>query len=120
MQIFHLPEVAPKSPRIFPNGRFGFKFGMLPYMAENIPCEYDYKNGHSFGNTAKLRTLGAWESAAAQRFRRNFNLGHNDTYLCRNCTYKNSLASDCTLGRFDINRSCPHTRSTSSSAPTIV
>ena len=74
-------------------------------LGEIIPCEYDYKNGHSFGNAAHLGALGAWKSDAAHRFRKNFNLGHNGTYLCRNCTYKNSVAGDCTVERFDINRS---------------
>jgi radical SAM protein with 4Fe4S-binding SPASM domain len=74
-------------------------------LGEIIPCEYDYKNVHSFGSAAQLGALDAWKSAAAHRFRKNFNLGHNDTYLCRNCTYKNSVAGDCTVERFDISRS---------------
>jgi hypothetical protein len=104
MQIFHLPEVTPEIPRRLLNGRFCFQFEMLPSLGQNIPCEYDYKNGHSFGNTAKLGTFCAWKSPATQRFRRNFNLGHNDSYLCRNCTYKNSVADDCTVERFDIDQ----------------
>jgi len=71
-------------------------------LGEIIPCEYDYKNDHSFGNEAELGALGAWKSAAACQFRKQFNLGHNNTYLCRNCTYKNSVADDCTVERFVI------------------
>jgi len=71
-------------------------------LGEIIPCEYDYKNVHSFGNVADLGAIGAWKSPVAQEFRKNFKLGHNDVYLCRNCTYKNSTAGDCTVERFDI------------------
>lgn len=74
-------------------------------LGEIIPCEYDYKNAHSFGNAADLGALGAWKSTAARQFRDAFNLGHNGTDMCRNCTYKNSVAGDCTVERFDIKQS---------------
>jgi radical SAM protein with 4Fe4S-binding SPASM domain len=74
----------------------------LEASGEVIACEYDYKNEHSFGNIGHLGTLNAWKSKAAEDFRRVFNLGHNDFNLCRNCTYKNSIADDCTIERLTL------------------
>jgi radical SAM protein with 4Fe4S-binding SPASM domain len=79
----------------------------LETSGEVIACEYDYKNKHSFGNIGNSGTLGAWKSKAAGDFRKVFNLGRNDSYLCRNCTYKNSLTDDCTIERFNIMRTKP-------------
>ena len=74
----------------------------LEASGEVISCEYDYKNEHSFGNISKMGTLNAWKSKVSEDFRRDFNLGQNDFYLCRNCTYKNSIADDCTVERFTL------------------
>lgn len=74
----------------------------LEASGEVIPCEYDYRNEHSFGNIMDLGAMGAWKSPAAAEFRRAFNRGYNDFYLCRNCTYKDRVAEDCTIERFTI------------------
>jgi radical SAM protein with 4Fe4S-binding SPASM domain len=74
----------------------------LEASGEVIACEYDYKNTHSFGNIGNSGTLNVWKSKAAGEIRKIFNLGHNDFYLCRKCTYKNSIADDCTIERFNI------------------
>jgi radical SAM protein with 4Fe4S-binding SPASM domain len=66
---------------------------------EIIPCEYDYLNRHSFGNINQGGVLNAWKSQGSAVFRKAFHLGHNDFYLCRDCTYKNSIADDCTIER---------------------
>ncbi len=71
-------------------------------LGEIIPCEYDYLNRHSFGNIAEGTALEVWKGRTAQDFRKRFNLGHNAFYLCRNCTYKNSVAEDCTVERFRL------------------
>ena len=71
-------------------------------LGEIIPCEYDYLNRHSFGNIAGSSARETWKSGTSQEFRRRFNLGHNSFYLCRNCTYKNSVAADCTVERFAL------------------
>lgn len=74
----------------------------LDVSGEVIPCEYDYRNTHSFGNIDPEGALNTWKSKVSKDFRRVFNKGHNDFYLCRNCTYKNSVADDCTVERFRI------------------
>jgi radical SAM protein with 4Fe4S-binding SPASM domain len=74
---------------------------------EVIGCEYDYKNEHSFGNIGPMGTLNAWKSKASEDFRRVFNLGHNDFDMCRSCTYKNSIADDCTVERFNLKPTKP-------------
>jgi radical SAM protein with 4Fe4S-binding SPASM domain len=74
----------------------------LDAAGEVIACEYDYKNAYSFGNISLQGTLNTWKSKAADDFRNVFNRGYNDFYLCRNCTYKNSVANDCTIERFNI------------------
>jgi radical SAM protein with 4Fe4S-binding SPASM domain len=79
----------------------------LEASGEVIACEYDYKNKHSFGNIGPMGTLNAWKSKAGGDFRKVFNLGHNDSYLCRNCTYKNSISDDCTIERFSITPTKP-------------
>jgi radical SAM protein with 4Fe4S-binding SPASM domain len=79
----------------------------LEASGEVIACEYEYKNEHSFGNIGRKGTLNAWKSKVAEDFRKVFNLGHNDFYLCRNCTYKNSVADDCTVERFTLTQKKP-------------
>ncbi|MGD0020737.1 MAG: radical SAM protein [Smithellaceae bacterium] len=74
----------------------------LEASGEVIACEYDYKNKDSFGNIVPRGSLNVWKGNAACNFRRVFNLGHNDFNMCRNCTYKNSIADDCTIERFTL------------------
>jgi radical SAM protein with 4Fe4S-binding SPASM domain len=74
----------------------------LDASGEIIPCEYDYRATHSFGNIMKMGTIPAWKSAAGASFRKAFHRGSNDFYLCRNCTYKNRVAEDCTIERFTL------------------
>jgi radical SAM protein with 4Fe4S-binding SPASM domain len=70
----------------------------LESSGEIIPCEYEYKNLHSFGNISGSNSVTAtWKSKISQEFRRNFHLGHNDYYLCKDCTYKNMKNDDCIL-----------------------
>jgi len=71
----------------------------LDAAGEVIPCEYDYLNRHSFGNMSDRGVLDAWKSRKGKDFRRAFNLGNNDFYLCRDCTYKNSVVDDCVVER---------------------
>jgi radical SAM protein with 4Fe4S-binding SPASM domain len=70
----------------------------LDALGEIIPCEFDYKNAHSFGGlTSKTSALSVWKGTQAGEFRQEFNKGHNNFYLCKNCTYKNRVAEDCTV-----------------------
>jgi radical SAM protein with 4Fe4S-binding SPASM domain len=70
----------------------------LDSSGEVIPCEYDYKNKHSFGNISGAETVtNIWKSIVSQDFRNHFNLGTNHYYLCENCTYKNMKNDDCIL-----------------------
>lgn len=70
----------------------------LDALGEVIPCEYDYKDGHSFGNiTGSSSVLDTWKSAIGAKFRATFNRGYNDSYLCKDCTYKNLVGEDCIL-----------------------
>lgn len=71
----------------------------LDATGEVIPCEYDYQNKHSFGNMNQMSALEAWKSSGSMDFRKDFHLGNNHYYLCRNCTYKNSVLNDCTVER---------------------
>jgi radical SAM protein with 4Fe4S-binding SPASM domain len=76
----------------------------LEASGEVLACEYDYKNQYSFGNIIKMGTIDAWKSTAAGSFRRAFNLGNNSYSMCRQCTYKNRVAGDCTVERHTIGR----------------
>jgi radical SAM protein with 4Fe4S-binding SPASM domain len=77
----------------------------LDALGEIIPCEYDYRNGHSFGSLMSGRpALSLWKGRKAVEFRRLFNKGHNDYYLCRNCTYKDRVAEDCTVALVDLDK----------------
>jgi radical SAM protein with 4Fe4S-binding SPASM domain len=71
----------------------------LDASGEIIPCEYDFRNRYSFGNIRDRGALGAWKSQTAMEFRRAFQLGRNDFEMCRQCTYKNRVADDCTVER---------------------
>ena len=65
---------------------------------EIISCEYDYKNALSFGNISGSQSvMQTWKSAFSQKFRKGFNLGDNEYYHCKDCTYKNLVGSDCIL-----------------------
>jgi radical SAM protein with 4Fe4S-binding SPASM domain len=73
-----------------------------------IPCEYDYKATHSFGNVNTAKSvISAWKSETARAFRQKFNLGNNDSYLCIDCTYKNRVADDCTVEKFCLKQAEP-------------
>jgi len=70
----------------------------LDALGEIIPCEYDYKNLHSFGNIRQNESvMSLWRGREAIAFRKEFHLGGNDFYLCRDCTYKNRQDDDCTV-----------------------
>jgi radical SAM protein with 4Fe4S-binding SPASM domain len=70
----------------------------LDALGEIIPCEYDYRNGHAFGGLKNGKTaLSIWKGSQAREFRKGFNKGDNSFYLCKNCTYKNRVAEDCTI-----------------------
>jgi radical SAM protein with 4Fe4S-binding SPASM domain len=63
-----------------------------------ISCEYDYKNLHTFGSiTGQDSVKDIWKSKTSQEFRGNFNLGHNEYYHCKVCTYKDLVGQDCIL-----------------------
>jgi radical SAM protein with 4Fe4S-binding SPASM domain len=67
-------------------------------LGEIIPCEYDYKNIHTFGNLTNGQTaLSAWKGSRARKFRKGFHRGNNSYYLCQNCTYRDRVAEDCTI-----------------------
>jgi len=70
----------------------------LDALGEVIPCEFDYKNVHTFGGLKNGKTaLSIWKGSQAGKFRKRFNKGNNNFYLCENCTYKNRVAEDCTI-----------------------
>lgn len=63
-----------------------------------IMCEYEYKDLLSFGNLNREKSaVSIWRGNKAKNLRRKFNLGNNDFYLCKDCTYKNRVANDCTV-----------------------
>lgn len=70
----------------------------LDALGEVIACEYEYKDLHSFGNINGEKSVNeVWKSQESQVFRKNFHLGHNEYYLCKNCTYKNMVGDDCII-----------------------
>ncbi len=70
----------------------------LDALGEIIPCEYDYKNLHSFGGTKDGQSaLSIWKGTRVGEFRKKFNKGNNNYDLCKNCTFKNRVAEDCTI-----------------------
>jgi radical SAM protein with 4Fe4S-binding SPASM domain len=72
----------------------------LDSLGEIIPCEYEYKNVHSFGRLdGKMSAASIWKGSEAQSFREEFNLGNNEFYLCKDCVYKNRVGDDCTIER---------------------
>jgi radical SAM protein with 4Fe4S-binding SPASM domain len=67
-------------------------------LGEIIMCEYEYKDLLSFGNlNTEKSAVSIWGENKAKNLRRKFNLGNNDFYLCKDCTYKNRVANDCTV-----------------------
>lgn len=78
----------------------------LDALGEIIPCEYDYKNFHTFGNiNNEGEALSIWKSKKSKRFRSNFNKGNNDFYLCKKCTYKDRIDDDCIVEQFSLKKS---------------
>jgi len=77
----------------------------LDALGEIIPCEYDYRNVHTFGGLKSgERALSIWRGSRGREFRKKFNKGNNDYYLCKNCTYKNRVAEDCTIALVELRR----------------
>ncbi len=72
-------------------------------LGEIIPCEFDYKNAHSFGNLRQIPSVRSiWKGKEASSFRGGFHLGWNDFYFCRDCTYKNRLKDDCSVEIIEV------------------
>jgi radical SAM protein with 4Fe4S-binding SPASM domain len=70
----------------------------LDALGEVIPCEYDYRDLHSFGALDGGKSaLSIWKGSKSQDFRKKFNKGDNSFYLCKDCTYKNKVTEDCTI-----------------------
>jgi radical SAM protein with 4Fe4S-binding SPASM domain len=77
----------------------------LDALGEIIPCEFDYKNVHTFGGLKDGKTaLSIWKGSRAAEFRKKFNKGNNDYYLCKDCTYKDRVAEDCTIALVPLKR----------------
>jgi len=78
---------------------------ILDALGEMIPCEYDYRNLHSYGTLNREQSaLSIWKGEKAAKFRKKFNLGNNDFYLCKDCTYKDMVPDDCVVERIHLNR----------------
>jgi radical SAM protein with 4Fe4S-binding SPASM domain len=72
-------------------------------LGDIIPCEYDYKSTHSFGKiNGDKSAMALWKGANAVDFRKNFNTGWNDYYLCKDCTYKNMTAEECVIEKIEL------------------
>jgi len=70
----------------------------LDVSGEVISCEFDYKNGHSFGNiNTDKSALSVWKGKKAKDLRKKFNRGNNNFYHCKDCSYKNSVFNDCII-----------------------
>jgi len=70
----------------------------LDALGEIIMCEYEHKDILSFGNLNDGKSaISVWKGDRAGDVRRKFNLGYNDFYLCKNCTYKNRVDNDCSI-----------------------
>jgi radical SAM protein with 4Fe4S-binding SPASM domain len=70
-----------------------------------IPCEYDYKNTYFFGNINGYEpVMDIWKGKKAVDFRKHFNMGWNDYYLCKDCTYKNMAGEDCVIEKLSFKR----------------
>jgi MoaA/NifB/PqqE/SkfB family radical SAM enzyme len=86
------------------SGQDGFKC-MRPWKritllagGEIVSCEFDHRIAHSFGRlNQEMSTLDLWKGEAAKAFRGKFNLGCNDYYLCRNCSYKGMNVEECAI-----------------------
>ena len=78
---------------------------MIDALGEIIPYEYDYRNLHSYGTLNREQSaLSIWKGEKAAKFRKKFNLGNNDFYLCKDCTYKDMVPDDCVVERIQLNR----------------
>ena len=67
----------------------------LDATGEIIPCEFDYRNQYVFGRmSAEQSVMSIWKGSTAINFRKNFNLGNNDYYFCKDCTHKNMVVDD--------------------------
>ncbi len=72
-------------------------------LGEVISCEFDYKSTHSFGKLKGDKSVMAiWKSHKAVDFRKHFNMGWNEYYLCKDCTYKNMTVEDCNIEKIDL------------------
>jgi radical SAM protein with 4Fe4S-binding SPASM domain len=72
---------------------------------EVIPCEYDFRNRHGFGQVGDaVPAREVWKSRSAQAFRRRFHRGHNDYYHCQACTYRDMPSGDCILEVRSVDR----------------
>ena len=77
-------------------------------LGEVISCESDYKNRHSFGNiNNETPVMSVWKSSSSREFRKRFNLGNNEFYLCKKCTYKDRVADDCIVEKIVLDRKSP-------------
>ncbi len=75
----------------------------LDALGEIIPCEYEYKSRHSFGSISTEKpVISVWKGNVSKDFRKRFNLGNNEFYLCKNCVYKNMVDDDCTVEKINI------------------
>jgi radical SAM protein with 4Fe4S-binding SPASM domain len=72
-------------------------------LGDIIPCEFDYKSLHSFGKIdGDKSAMATWKGANAVDFRKNFNIGWNKYYTCKDCTYKYMLDEDCNIEKIDL------------------
>ncbi len=68
-----------------------------------IPCEFDYLGKYPFGVLGPdKKTIASWKSSFSSESRKGFNKGHNNSYLCKKCVYKNSFDTECTIRRVRI------------------
>lgn len=75
----------------------------LDASGEIIPCEFDYKNLYSFGNVSREKSsVAVWKGKKATDFRKKFNLGNNDSSICKGCSYKDMVADDCVVEKISL------------------
>ena len=68
-----------------------------------VSCEWDYKALHSFGPlSSRGDAMRRWKGKEAASFRAKFNLGNNDFYLCRDCTFRDRVADDCNIQNISL------------------
>ncbi len=74
-------------------------------LGEIIPCEMDYKDIYSFGKLNNRNSaLSIWKGEKAKVFRKEFNRGNNESCMCKDCTYKNRVADDCTIRKTQLSQ----------------